>query len=413
MAHEIRRFDPIAFPHSDRPVAARIEHRDRIQQLNVDAAALAAALRREVRGEVRFDDGSRALYATDASNYRQVPIGVVIPRDVTDVVATIELARTFGAPILGRGAGTSLAGQCCNVAVIIDMSKYMNRIVELDPHARFARVEPGIVLDDLRDTAEKFGLTFGPDPATHTHCTIGGMIGNNSCGVHALMAGKTVDNIDEMTVLTCDGHQMRVGPTSEAELERIIAQGGRKGEIYAGLVRIRDTYGDLIRRRYPKIPRRVSGYNLDELLPENGFNVARALVGSESTCAITLEAKCRLVHSPPVRTLVVLGYEDVYVAADHVPRILEFRPIGLEGLDDTLVNDMRAKGMHPLSLPLLPSGRGWLLAEFGGATRQEADALARRLVDAIRRDPGAPTAVIYSDPRQQKMVWAVRESSLG
>jgi FAD/FMN-containing dehydrogenase len=295
---ERTRFDPVAFDH-DRPVRTRIEHSDRIQTLNIDAALLAADLQREVRGEVRFDDGARALYATDASNYRQVPIGVVVPRDAHDVVATVALARKHGAPILARGGGTSLAGQCCNVAVVLDFSKYMHGIPEMNPESRFARVQPGIILDDLRNAAEKHKLTFGPDPATHTHCTLGGMIGNNSCGVHALMAGKTVDNIEELDILTYDGVRLRVGPTSESELEQIIAEGGRRGEIYAGLKRIRDTYGDLTRATDPTIPRRVSGYNLDALLPETGYNVAQALVGSECTCVVVLEAKCRLVDSPP------------------------------------------------------------------------------------------------------------------
>src|SRR5438045_4677639 len=180
MKDAVRRAAPIAFDHTRRAVTPRA-HEDRIQSLNVGAAALASALKREIRGEVRFDDGTRALYATDASNYRQVPIGVVVPRDENDVVAAVSLARKFGAPILARGGGTSLAGQCCNVAVVLDFSKYMHAIVEMDPAARFARVQPGIILDDLRDAAEVHKLTFGPDPATHTRCTIGGMIGNNSC----------------------------------------------------------------------------------------------------------------------------------------------------------------------------------------------------------------------------------------
>ena len=204
MKDEIRRFPPIRF-ENNRPVSPRFDHKDRIQTVNVDSAALAAALRREIKGEVRFDNGSRAMYSTDASNYRQVPIGVVFPHNADDVIATVALARKFGAPILARGGGTSLAGQCCNVAVVMDFSKYMSRIVELDPKQKFARVEPGIVLDDLRNAAEEHSLTFGPDPATHDHCTIGGMIGNNSCGVHALMAGKTVDNIDELEDLLYDG----------------------------------------------------------------------------------------------------------------------------------------------------------------------------------------------------------------
>src|SRR5207237_907839 len=311
--HDLTRLDAVEFPH-DRPVRPHIEHVDRIQTLNVDAEILASELRRAIKGEVRFDDGTRALYATDASNDRQVPIGVALPRTIVDVITTVRLAREFGAPILSRGGGTSLAGQCCNVAVVMDFSKYLNEIVELDADAKYARVQPGIILDDLRDAAEHHKLTFGPDPATHTHCTIGGMIGNNSCGVHALMAGKTVDNIEELDILTYDGVRMTVGETSEEELARIIAEGGRRGEIYAGLKSIRDRYADLIRARYPKIPRRVSGFNLDELLPENGFNVARALVGSEATCVVVLEAKCKLVYSPPVRTLLLVGYPDIFQA---------------------------------------------------------------------------------------------------
>ncbi|HUP43950.1 MAG TPA: FAD-linked oxidase C-terminal domain-containing protein [Thermoanaerobaculia bacterium] len=409
----IRRYEPVSFEHPERTVRPRVEHRDRLQDLNVDAAALAAALRREIAGEVRFDDGSRAMYATDASNYRQVPIGVVIPRSADDVIATVALARKFGAPILARGGGTSLAGQCCNVAVVLDMSKYMNRILRLDPAAGVARVEPGIVLDDLRNEAEKHRLTFAPDPATHSQCTIGGMVGNNSCGVHGLMGGKTVDNIDELEILTYDGHRMRVGAATPENLAKIISEGGRKGEIHARLKALIDRYADLVRTRFPKIPRRVSGYNLDELLPENGFHVARALVGSECTCVLVLEAKCRLVYSPPARALAVLGYRDVYLAADDVPRLLEFQPIGLEGFDGLLVRDMRRKNMHPEGVNLLPPGSGWLLVEFGGATQAEADAKAKGMMDALARSPGAPEMKLMGTKRQERMVWAVRESALG
>ena len=409
---EITRFEAVPFENS-RSIPTRIEHHDRLQNLNVDAAALAAALRRELRGEVRFDNGSRALYATDASNYRQVPIGVVLPRDVDDVIATVALARKFGAPVLARGGGTSLAGQCCNVAVVIDFSKYMNNVVELDPARKFARVQPGIILDDLRSEAEKHSLTFGPDPATHTHCTIGGMIGNNSCGVHALMAGKTVDNIDELEILTYDGLRMRVGPTSDDEAAKIIAEGGRRGDIYRRLRDIRDRYADLIRAKYPKIPRRVSGYNLDELLPENGFNVARALVGTECTCVVVLEAKCKLVYSPPSRTLVVLGYDDIYIAADDVPRLLEFELIGLEGMDDRLIADMKAKNLNVDKIHLLPEGKGWLLCEFGGATKEESDARARAMMDALRKSSLVPSMKLYENKKEERSVWAIRESGLG
>src|SRR5438132_3867764 len=191
-----------------------------------DTQALAHELRASIRGEVRFDQGSRALYATDGSNYRQVPIGVVLPRTVEDVLETLAACRAHGAPVLGRGGGTSLAGQCCNAAVVIDMSKYLNHVLEVDPRARRARVEPGTILDTLRDAAERHHLTFGPDPATHNHCTLGGMIGNNSCGVHSVMAGRTDENILELEVLTYDGLRLRVGKTSEDALPRIAAEGG-------------------------------------------------------------------------------------------------------------------------------------------------------------------------------------------
>ena len=204
------------------------------------AKSLADELGRAIAGEVRFDAGSRALYSTDASNYRQVPIGVVLPRSVDDVIATVAACRKHGAPLLARGGGTSLAGQCCNVAVVIDFSKYLHRIVELDPAGKRARVEPGTILDDLRDAAEQHRLTFAPDPSTHTHNTLGGMIGNNSCGVHSVMGGKTSDNIEELEILTYDGVRMRVGATSDEALAQIIAGGGRRGEIYAALKALRD-----------------------------------------------------------------------------------------------------------------------------------------------------------------------------
>jgi FAD/FMN-containing dehydrogenase/Fe-S oxidoreductase len=410
VSREINRYPPVEFSRSDRPAPRRIEHRDRLQTLSIDAARLAEELRAGIRGEVRFDDGSRALYSTDASNYRQVPIGVVVPRDAQDVIAAVALARKHRAPILGRGAGTSLAGQCCNVAVVVDMSKYMHGIAEMNPAQKFARVEPGIVLDDLRRAAEMHGLTFGPDPATHAQCTLGGMIGNNSCGVHSIMSGKTVDNIEELDVLTYDGIRMRVGATSEAELASIIAEGGRRGEIYAGLKSIRDRYADLIRAKFPRIPRRVSGYNLDELLPENGFHVARALVGSESTCVLVLEAKTKLVHSPPARALVVAGYPSVYEAADDVPRVLAHDPIGLEGFDDLLVRDQQFKKMNPHGIALLPPGGGWLLVEFGGATLDEAMDKAQRLASSL--DPSS-TRIFDDRSKEARFVWAVRESGLG
>ena len=379
----------------------------------VDASGLASALTRTVRGEVRFDNGSRALYATDGSNYRQVPIGVVIPRDANDVIAAVSLAREYGAPILCRGGGTSLAGQCCNVAVLLDFSKYMNKIIEIDPARRIARVQPGVVLDNLRNAAEKHHLTFGPDPATHDRCTLGGMIGNNSCGAHSVMAGKTDDNIEELEILTYNGLRMKVGPTSDAEFEQVIAGGSRRGEIYAGLRKLRETYSDLIKQRYPNIPRRVSGYNLNYLLPENGINVARALVGSEGTCVTVLEATCRLVESPPERALLLIAYSDIFECADRVPEIMSHKPIGLEGIDELLVEFSRRKGINAEGIALLPAGGGWLYAEFGANTPAEAVSQAQQLMQSLIQDAHPPNIRLFTDKLQMKQAWDVRESALG
>src|SRR5437773_12089212 len=220
-------------------------------RVDIDVDALEAELRKNVRGEVRFSDGDRALYSTDSSNYRQVPIGVVIPRDRSDVITTVATCRKLGAPITCRGGGTSLAGQCCNVAVIIDFAKYMNHVLEIDAGRKLVRVEPGLVLDELQKRVKTHWLIFGPDPATHSHCAIGGMLGNNSCGVHSVMAefygggARTSDNVHEMEVLLYDGTILRVGRTSDADLERIVHQGGRRGEIYGKLIDLRDKYGAL------------------------------------------------------------------------------------------------------------------------------------------------------------------------
>ena len=378
---------------------------------------LETALRKQIRGEVRFDSASRALYSTDASNYRQVPIGVVLPRDIADVLETLHLCRRFGAPVLARGGGTSLAGQCCNVAVVIDMSKYMNRVLEIDAGRRLARVEPGTILDDVRRAAEREGLTFGPDPASHRQCTFGGMIGNDSCGVHSVMAAfagegaRTADNIAELDIVTYDGVRLRVGKTSDEDLARIIAEGGRRGQIYRDLKALRDRYAEKIREKYPDIPRRVSGYNLPELLPERGFHVARALVGTEGTCVTVLEATAQLIGNPAARSLLVLGFEDVFAAADCVPAILEHRPIGLEGMDERLVRDMKAIGLQPRDSTLLPEGNGWLLVEFGGASKPESDEKARLLAKAL--GARAVDAKLYTDSREIAEVWRVRESSVG
>jgi FAD/FMN-containing dehydrogenase/Fe-S oxidoreductase len=377
------------------------------------AEPLERELQAAIDGEVRFDAGARGLYAYDASVFRQVPIGVVIPRHEQDVLAALEACRRHGAPVLGRGCGTALAGQAVNTAVIFDFSKYLNTLVHLDPQARRARVQPGLICDELRDAAEDHQLTFGPDPATHDHATLGGMIGNNSCGTHSVMAGKTVDNVDEMDVVTYDGVRMRVGRTSDEQLEAIIAQGGRRGAIYESLKHLRDTYADVIRSGMPDIPRRVSGYNLDQLLPENGFNVAGALIGTEGTCALTLEATVRLVPSPRKRGLVVLGYPDIPASGYDVPWLMGFDPIALEFTSRHVLENMHAKGMS-FGEDRLPPGEAWLLIEFGGDSQDEADAKAERLFTALdERGDDGPSHRLYEDPDSESAVWEIRRHSAG
>ncbi|MGA9061211.1 MAG: FAD-binding and (Fe-S)-binding domain-containing protein [Terracidiphilus sp.] len=373
---------------------------------------LESLLRKDLRGEVRFDLGSRALYAADASNYRQLPVGVIFPRDVADVETALAACRATGAAVLPRGAGTSLAGQCVNVAVVFDYSRHMNALDSIDPEAKLARVQPGIVLDRLRDAAELYHLTYAPDPASHSRCTLGGMIGNNSCGVHGLLGGKVVDNVESLDIILYDGTRLTVGATPPAQLDALVRAGGRTGQVYSGLKRIRDRYAALVRERFPRIPRRVSGYNLNELLPENNFHVARSLVGSEGTCANIVSATLNLTASPPYRVLTVLGFSDSFLAADAVPLVLELHPIGLEGFDYLLVDFMRRKGLALRDLDRLPPGVGFLLVEVGAWVPEEARAKAESVARASQAWPSAPTAHICT-PEEAASVWHVRESALG
>jgi FAD/FMN-containing dehydrogenase/Fe-S oxidoreductase len=396
-----------------RPIASRAAD---WRQPQVDVPGLEQELRRNLEGEVRFDAGSKALYAVDGSNYRQPPIGVVIPKSKADVIATVAACRKFGAPLLSRGGGTSLAGQCCNTAIVIDWTKYLHNILEINPTERYARVQPGTICDDLRKAAAKFNLTWGPDPATHNHCVFGGMLGNNSCGAHAQMAGKAVDNTEELDVLLYDGTRLTVGWTDDDKARRMIERGGRQAEIYRKLLLLRDRYRDLVEKNYPKIPRRVSGYNLEQLVPgkDGRWNLARALVGTEATCVTYLEAKVRLIDARAQRVIVLLGYPDIYHAADHVPDILPSDPVALEGLDEFLVQNIRTKGgPHEPFLHLLPEGKGWLMVELGCDTKQEALDRAHELMRKLKTAPNPPAMRLFEDEEEQWKVWAVRESGLG
>ncbi|HLH78010.1 MAG TPA: FAD-linked oxidase C-terminal domain-containing protein [Candidatus Binataceae bacterium] len=375
-------------------------------------AALQDQLRSSIAGEVRFTDADRALYATDASNYRMVPLGVVLPRDEGDVIKTVTLARDNDIALLPRGGGTALGGQTCNQALVIDFSKYMHAIRSIDFDRRLAVVEPGVVQAQLNRALATHGLQFAPDPTTKNRCCLGGMIGNNSCGTHSVEHGKTVDNLAALEVVLYDGTTMKLGPMNELQLEAAIASGGRQGELYRGLRELRQRHLEDIRSGFPQLPRRVSGYNLDQLLPENNFHLARAVVGSEGTLALTLNATVQLVPLPRFRALVVMGFSDVFNAADQVPWILNHRPQALEGFDNRLVEFCRLTATIDLG-QLLPPGESYLFAELGGASADEARGRAEALIADARRQPGAAACKLFTEERDQRAVWEVRESGLG
>ena len=352
-------------------IPARVDSRFRggmAATATVDVRGLRLRLEQDVAGEVRFDAGTKALYATDASNYRQVPLGVVIPRTLDDVVAAHRACHDFGAPIVNRGGGTSLSGETVNFGVVIDHSKYLTHAADADAETQTVICQTGVINENLNEkTGQQIGMIFGPDPSTHSRCTIGGNLGNNSCGIHSVQSQlygpgpRTSDSVEALEVVTYDGERFWVGVGEENELDGIIAAGGRKGEIYSRLRDLRDRYAELIRERYhpvDRLPRRVSGYNLDELLPERGFNVARALVGTESTCVTVLQAKFKLTPALLHRTLVVVEYDELPDAAEHCMEIIEhWQPIGLEALDHRLIENQSGLGMHVSDLKELPQAR--------------------------------------------------------
>jgi FAD/FMN-containing dehydrogenase/Fe-S oxidoreductase len=372
--------------------------------LTAESRALHAELTASVAGPVRFDTASRAMWSADASNYRRVPIGVVTPLSTDDAEAAVAVCRAHGVPLLPRGAGTSIAGQAVNTAVVLDLTR-LNRILEIDPAARTARVEPGVICDALRDAGRPHGLTFGPDPSTHNRCTLGGMIGNNACGSHSVAWGKTVDNVHALDVLTYRGERLTVGPGGA------LRPGAESSAIPDALRGLGERLAGDVRGHYPELTRRVSGYNLDQLLPENGFDLARALVGTEGTCVTVLGATMRLVESPPARALAVLGFPDAYAAADHVMAVREHHPLTIEGMDAGLIAVLRQQHPGETASRALPEGGGWLYVETGGADVAEAEAAAHAMARAMARY-GA-TNIVVSDPARMKALWRIREDGAG
>ncbi|GGQ08665.1 oxidoreductase [Streptomyces mutabilis] len=346
---------------------------------------LEAALRRAVRGEVGFDVTSRALTTMDASNYRRVPLGVVAPRDADDVAAALEVCREHGTPVVARGGGTSIAGQATGTGVVLDFTRHMNRLLSLDPEARTAVVQPGLVLDRLQEAAAPHGLRFGPDPSTYSRCTLGGMIGNNSCGSHSVAWGTTADSVRELTVLTARGRSLRLGRDWAGAPQ--------------GLRELVD--GDLARLRtgFPDLPRRISGYALDALLPENGADVARSFCGSEGTLGVLTEAVIGLVEAPRARALAVLGYADEAGAAEAAAGLLPLGPLTVEGMAVDLVPSTRG----------LPRGGAWLFVETGG----DSEAEARARAEAVVRAADVVDTLVVTDPAGQRRLWRIREDASG
>jgi FAD/FMN-containing dehydrogenase/Fe-S oxidoreductase len=350
-----------------------------------DLAALEAELHRVVRGDVGFDVTSRALVTMDASNYRRVPLGVVAPHDADDVAAVLEVCRQRGVPVVARGGGTSIAGQATGTGVVLDFTRYMNRLVSLDPGERTAVVQPGLVLDRLQEATAPHGLRFGPDPSTHSRCTLGGMIGNNSCGSHSVAWGTTADSVRELNVVTTRGERLRLGQDWAGAPD--------------GLRELAE--GELARLRtgFPDLPRRISGYALDALLPERGADVARSFCGSEGTLGVLTEAVVRLVEAPRARALAVLAYADESAAAEAAAGLLPLRPLTVEGMAADLVPSPAA----------LPRGGAWLFVETGG----ESAAQARARAEAIVRAADVVDALVVTDPAGQRTLWRIREDASG
>ena len=357
-------------------------------------AELVAALRAAVDGAVHDDTLHRGLYSTDASNYRVVPEVVVVPRDVDDARAALDTARRLGAPVTTRGGGTSIAGNSIGPGVVIDFSRHVNRILELDPEARTARVEPGVVMSDLQRAAKPHGLRFGPDPSTQNRATFGGMIGNNACGPHAVAYGRTADNVASLDVVDGTGRSFTAGRGS------LDAVPGLDRLVSANLATIRTELG--------RFKRQVSGYSLEHLLPENGTDLAKMLVGTEGTLVTVLGATVDLVPVPSAPVLVALGYPDMAAAADAVPALLAHAPLAVEGIDARLVDVVR-RHHGPQAVPELPPGGGWLLVEVGG--QDDADALDR--ARALAADAGTDAVAVVPAGPQADALWRIRADGAG
>ncbi len=379
-----------------------------------DSRELVEELRRDVAGEVRFDRMSRVLYSTDASIYQIEPLGVVIPRDADDVVAVIEAANRHGVPVLPRGGGTSLAGQTVGHAIVIDFSKYMRRVLEIDAEAGWVRTQPGIVLDELNQHLEPHGVLFAPDPSTGNRGNVGGAIGNNSCGAHSIVWGKTVDNVDSLKVVLSNGHTAELGGLTGADLESKMRLDGLEGDICRRLFAIAEANREEIVRRYPSIQRRVAGYNLDELVGGSRFDMARFVVGSEGTLVAVTEAKLKVVPRPRMKALAVIHFHDLLEAMEATVATLEMGPAAVELIGSMILRQARANLEYSRMMDFIEGDpEAVLVVEVTGDTEAELSAALDRLERRMSLAGLGYTVRRVTAPADQARVWAVRKAGLG
>jgi FAD/FMN-containing dehydrogenase/Fe-S oxidoreductase len=362
---------------------------------------------------VETGPGATGPYAYDASNYRVPPRAVAFPRTADDVVAVVRACHEAGVPITARGGGTSMAGNAVGPGVVLDFSRYMNRILDIDPRSGTARVEAGVILDALRSATALHGLTFGPDPSSHSRCTLGGMIGNDACGNRSVRHGRTSSHIEALEIVTADGVRavadrtgLRAADPDDPDAVRRVAR------LQTDIRSLVESHLAPIRTELGRIPRQVSGYQLHHLLPENGFDMARALVGTEGSCAVVTAATVRLVATAQASALLTLGYDDVVDAAEDVPEILRWNPTAVEGMDEAIVATMRAR-RGPDSVTGLPEGRAWLYVELDGDDAAEVNARAAELLDALKARGRMTGGRVVASAAERRSLWRVREDGAG
>ena len=379
-----------------------------------DTQALVEELRRDVTGDVRFDEMTRAIYSTDASIYQIEPIGVVLPRSDEDVIAVIEAADRHGVPVLPRGGGTSLAGQAVGHAVVIDFSRYMINVLEVNAEEGWVRAQPGIVLDELNNHIESTGMHFPPDPSTSNRSNVGGALGNNSCGAHSAVWGKTVDNVVELQVALANGAKATFGSLNAGQLDAKTRGHGLEPEIYRRIVSIGEQHRDEIVARYPKIMRRVSGYNLDELVSGGDFNMARFVVGAEGTLIAITEAKLRIVPRPKVKALAVLHFSDLFESMEASAALLDLEPAAVELIDSMIIRQARTNLEYSRMTDFIDGDpEAILLVEVFGDTEAETGSKLDGVEERMQRRGLGYAVRRITDPREQSKAWAVRKAGLG